>query len=169
MLNIGVVEPTDTYDESPVFVLTKIVAVIAGTYLGGKTASLLGRLFQKLNWTGWVNFAKDRAHVVGPRGRWQMTLDPSRPYVMRGAAHSSTEPSTDKQGKPLKRGFNVFLRVEQDGRFFVLKTSVSRAGTPGDLAGLPLEQLTEPWKDERLITMDGRTFRHVLKRLQDWQ
>ena len=169
MLNIGVVEPTDQYDDSPVFVITKIVAVIAGMYLGGKSATLLGKLFQKLNWTGWIAFAKNRAVAIGQRGRWQVVIDSAKPFEFAGGAHSSLEATTDKQGRPNKRNFNVFIRVAQDGNFFTLKTSLPRASHPESVSGIPLKQLSEEWKDERLITMDNKTFRQVLTRLQNWQ
>lgn len=169
MLNIGVVEPTDTYDESPVFVITKIVAVIAGMYLGGKTASIVGGIFRKLNWTGWVAFVKDRAVAIGQRGKWQIVIDSGQPFQFEGGAHSSLSASTDKDGKPTKRSFSVFVRVNQDGKYFTLKTSISRAGHPESVSGIPLKPLSEDWKDQRMITMDNKTFRQVLKRLQDWQ
>lgn len=169
MLNIGVVEPTDQYDDSAVFVLTKIVAVIAGMYLGGKTASLLGKLFQKFNWTGFIAFVKDRVLVFGPRNKWQLTIDASRPYELHGAAHTSVEQTQDKSGKPIRVSYNIFLRITQDGKSCVLKTGVYRTGFPNEMSGLPLQPLEEEWKDERLITMEKTTFRNVLRRLQDWQ
>ena len=166
MLNIGVVEPDQEYDESAIFVITKIVAVIAGIYLGGKSASLFGKLFQKLNWTGWVAFVKDRAVVIGQRGKWQTTLELSQPIEFDGGAHSSISASTDDKGRPNKRSFNVFMRVIQGSVSFTLKTSISRAGNPASFSGIPLQALSEERKDERMITMDNKTFRAVIKRLQ---
>lgn len=169
MLNAGVVEPDQEYDENLVFVLTKILAVIAGIYLGGKSASLFGKLFQKLNWTGTIAFVKGRAIVMGPRGKWQMVLDPSTPFSFEGGAHSSIQSSTDDKGRPTKRSFIVFIRVVQEPTSFTLRTGVPRADHPKTICGIPLKPLQEEWKDERTIRLDSKTFHIVLKRLQSWQ
>ncbi|MBZ0134899.1 MAG: hypothetical protein K8I27_00835 [Planctomycetes bacterium] len=167
MLNTGVVQPEDTYDDSAVFVITKIVAVIAGIYLGGKSASLFGALAAKLNWTGHVAFVQGRVIVTGQRGKWQVSIDRSRPFELEGGAFSSIEASTDDKGRPNKRTFQVYVRLAQDGQDGLLRTSYSRAAPPESIAGVQLQLLKGEWEHQRILTMNEKTFRNIVKRVSE--
>jgi hypothetical protein len=159
MLNTGVVAPEDEYDESFLFVITKIAAVVAGMYLGGKLAGLAGRVFRRLQWTGRALVERGSCVVEGPRAKWTLTVDLSREFTLEGATHTSGK----GEGK---HSHGVWVRLQQDGRHADFKTTYMRARTQPRFEGVPLARLEKDREAPQTLSIQELTLRRLVRRLK---
>ena len=162
---LGIVPEGTVEDDSFSFIATKILAVIAGGYFGGRLAGLFGKLFRMLNWTGRVVFSQSTIQVIAPRAKWLLLISTPLEFSISVESFTEAEETHDGQDRLHKRGFNYYLNIEQNGQQATLKTSHPTAQALIDFAGLPVKPAEAKPSEERCITFDYKTLKHIARRL----
>ncbi|MCA8914007.1 MAG: hypothetical protein KDB90_01245 [Planctomycetes bacterium] len=162
---IGLIGPTEEDADSFSFIATKIIALIAGAYVGGRAAQLVNKVLNGLGLTGRVMFSQNVIQVFGRLGKWHLMITTPVEFQMTLEAYSEVEAATDSQGKPAKRAINYYLRIGQHGKSALLKTSNYSAVPYREIAEVPVKQaIAEPTSDQ-LITFEYKTFKKLLRKL----
>ena len=163
---IGLIGPTEEDADSFSFIATKIIALIAGAYVGGRAAQLVNKVLNGLGLTGRVMFSQNVIQVFGRLGKWHLMITTPVEFQMTLEAYSEVEAATDSQGKPAKRAINYYLRIQQHGKSALLKTSNFSAEPYREIAEVPVNQaIAEPTSDQ-LITFEYKTFKKLLRKMR---
>jgi hypothetical protein len=161
---LGIIGRGEVEDDSFSFIATKILALVAGGYLGGKAAQLLGKGFRILKWPGRVTFTHRDIQVIGPSSKWLLVIETSRPFDIALTSFSDGEELLDAQGKVAKRSFKYFLRIEQDQQHAYLKTTHLTAEALQSIGGIPCSPASSEPQDERVVTFDYKKMKHIAGR-----
>lgn len=161
---VGMIGPSETEQDSFSFIATKVVALIAGAYLGGRLIQLVNSLLRAFGLVGKVMFSQSVIQVFGPSGKWHVMYSTPLPLEVTLRCHKSGGDS-EQNGKPVKQLYNYYLGLSQNGQSVLLKTSHYTVTPLREIAGIPVTPVAEEPKNERQFGMEYQTFKHVARRI----
>jgi len=151
--------------DSAMYIITKVLAVIAGFYLGFKLLTLLTNLLQQANWEGRVEVKGQVARIRGPRGKWELVVDGARPFRVSCGIMSPIAGQTGATGQGVSGNFKYFLTVEQNGQRATLRSSELKDTQPVEIGGYPCDPLPSEPKFQSL-QLSAKDLRFVARRLR---
>ncbi|MHC4841626.1 MAG: hypothetical protein ACYTDT_11855 [Planctomycetota bacterium] len=138
---------------------TKLLAVIAGGYLGGRLSGLVTR-FAEFRMLGGAVIFKGRSMIVfGPKGRTTHNFDLSRPITWACNWHSGDDADDEN------RSLNVLIRITQGAKIAVLKARVKDKTPNFHVKNMNYSQSGKPLQDDDAVNLDDRRLRQVIRRI----
>ncbi|MDC1142940.1 hypothetical protein OAU50_07595, partial [Planctomycetota bacterium] len=122
---------------------------------------LIGKYAEAKLLGGGVSFKGFEMKAYGPKGATHQSFDLKRPITWACDWEDDTKDSEEER----ERGINVQIRIAQDGKIAVLKSSI-RAKRPNFLVknmSYSAHKTLEP--DEAAVALDSRKLRQVIRRL----
>lgn len=145
------------------YVITKIVGVIAGAYVGVKLANIISRIGRKLNWGGNLQFRGVDAVFNGAKGEWKVVIDLTRPFTAE--CHWKTN-VTD--GKPDdKKHFHVCVVFSQGDAVAGLNSTLLAKQVNFNVTGMIYSQVSELPKLTHSFGMEQKDLRKVVTRMMN--
>jgi hypothetical protein len=145
------------------FVITKILAMVAGIYAGVKLLTLFNKFGTSRNWDGQVIFDRHGMKLTGPSNKWEITIDRSRPFELSCECH--TEKPAGGQESSRRRQI-YYLHIHQQGDNATLRTTLHAASPEPMIAGAQVAPIDAEKETPNTLAMDEKTFRRVAARLR---
>ncbi len=162
--NLGLAVPRSGGNEGFTFIATKVLALVAGAYLGVRLVQLVNVVLRAFGLMGKVMFSQSVIQVFGPSGRWHVMFSTPLPLEITLRCHKPGQ-GTDESGKPARQIYNYYLGLSQNGQTVLLKTTHHAVNPRREIAGIPVTPVAEEPKNERQFGMEYQTFKHVARRI----
>lgn len=162
--NLGLAVPRSGGNEGFTFIATKVLALVAGAYLGVRLVQLVNVVLRAFGLMGKVMFSQSVIQVFGPSGRWHVMFSTPLPLDITLRCHKPGQ-GTDESGKPARQIYNYYLGLSQNGQTVLLKTTHHAVNPRREIAGIPVTPVAEEPKNERQFGMEYQTFKHVARRI----
>jgi hypothetical protein len=163
MLAMALLAPGEYLEVGFIFVITKILALVAGIYAGVKLLTLFNRFGTSRNWDGKVIFDRHGVKLIGPSNKWEITIDESRPFELSCDCHAEKPTSSSESAK---RQHIYYLRIQQQGDAATLRTSVYATSPEPVIAGAHVVPIEREQETPNTLAMDEKVFRRVAARLR---
>ncbi|MCB9932503.1 MAG: hypothetical protein H6841_03685 [Planctomycetes bacterium] len=162
---VGMIGPSETEQDSFGFIATKVLALVAGAYMGGRLIQLVNRALCGLGLIGRVMFSQSVIQVFGPAAKWHVMFSTPLPIEVSLRCHRKFEESEASSDKPGKLVFNYYLTLSQHNQTVQLKTSKHATAPQHEIAGIPVIAADEEPKSDRQLGFEYQTFKHVARRI----
>ena len=149
--------------DSASYVLTKIVAVIAGAWVGIKLAGIISWMARRGNWGGYLEFRGMDAVFHGPKGAWKKSIDLSKPFEAECLWKNSSSNSKPNDNK----NFNVIVVFRQDGTEAGLGGILLAKQVNFNVKGMQYTELPEAPKFPFAFTLNQKNLRKVVARIME--
>ncbi|MEZ5990852.1 MAG: hypothetical protein R3E76_00660 [Planctomycetota bacterium] len=147
--------------DSASFVLTKIVAMIAGVYVGAKLTGIINWLSDRGNWGGYLEFRGMDAIFNGPKGAWKEIIDLSKPFDVECQWHC-----TSKDAKPDdKKSHHVTVIFRQGESAAALGGILFAKQVNFNVTGMTYTQVEKQPTFPHAFTLEQKTLRKVVTRI----
>jgi hypothetical protein len=153
----------DVDTDSASYVLSKIVAVIAGAWLGVKLAGIISWIAHRNNWGGYLEFKGMDAVFHGPKDAWKKSIDLSKSFkaeCMWRCNVTNAKPND-------KKNFNVIVVFRQDGTEVGLGGIIYGKQVNFNVKGMDYTELKEAPKFPFAFTLNQKNLRKVIARIME--